>query len=63
MVILFPTLAVAALVAYYFLIFKPNQDAKISTKIKGTSEVVAPVDHYAEIIDDYPTLFTQDGVK
>jgi len=62
MILLLTTLCAAGLIAYYFLILKPQQDAKISKKTKSQGEVVAPVepvDSYAEIINDWPTYDRQ----
>ena len=59
MKLLISALAAAALIGYYFLIFKPKQDAKISKKTKGKGAVAPPTDadnRYSEIIDDYPTF-------
>ena len=53
-----PTLAAAGLIAYYFLILKPNQDAKNKIKTKSRSNIL-PVepdpDLYTDVINDYPT--------
>ena len=61
MILIITSLVTAGIIAYYFLMFKPKQDAKISTKIKGETKMVTPFepdDSYAEIINDYPTYFT-----
>lgn len=52
-------IAAAALIGYYFLIFKPKQDEKICKKTKGKRKVAPltePDNRYSEIIDDYPTF-------
>ena len=61
MILFITSLAFAGLIGYYFLIFKPKQDAKISKKTKSQGTVVTPdkPDAYAEIIDDYPTYHRQ----
>ena len=46
-----PTMAIAGLIGYYFLMFKPKQDAKISKKTKGQGSLVKNI-----IIDkEYPS--------
>ena len=57
MIQLLPTLAVAGLIAYYFLMLKPKQDEKAKQrKATGTKDIVpTEPDTYSEIIDDYPT--------
>jgi len=54
MIILLPTLVIAGLIAYYFIIFKPKQHEK---KVKRTSRPPLGNDPYNgdEIIEDYPT--------
>ena len=51
MILLITTLAIAGLIGYYFLMFKPKQDAKISKKTKGQGSLVKNI-----IIDkEYPS--------
>lgn len=58
MIIFLTALTLAAGIGYYFIIFKPISDEKISKKTKGKGTVatsIEPDDSYSEIINDYPT--------
>jgi len=60
MILLLPTLAIAGLIAFYFLIIKPKQDEKKISKATGAKDIIpTEPDTYEGIIDDYPTYNRQ----
>jgi len=60
MILLLPPLAIAGLIAYYYLMFKPKQDEKKEQKNQSKKNTVpTEPDPYQEIVDEYPTYFTQ----
>ena len=61
MIAFLPTLALAGLIAYYFLILKPKQYEKREAKRERESRQDKAADSrsYDEIIDHYPTYDRQ----
>ena len=57
-----PTMAIAGLIGYYFLMFKPKHDEKAISKATGAKDIVPAepgATDYSAIIDDYPTYHRQ----